>query len=67
MSKRVVIYARTSLGSARQDITRQVSELKEIVCQQKYFYGHRSDDTYQKKHILLSDSFIRSLSPCLSL
>ena len=31
MSKRVGIYARTSLGTDRQDITRQVSELKEIV------------------------------------
>ena len=31
MSKRVGIYARTSLGSDRQDITRQVSELKQIV------------------------------------
>jgi len=39
------------------------TQLKEILCQQKYFYGHRSDDTYQRKHILLSDSFIRSLTP----
>ena len=39
------------------------AQLKEIVCQQKYFYGHRSNDTYQRKHILLSDSFIRSLTP----
>ena len=39
------------------------SQLKQIVCQQKYFYGHRSNDTYQRKHILLSDSFIRSLTP----
>ena len=39
------------------------TQLKEIVCQRKYFYGHRSDDTYQRKHILLSDSFIRSLTP----
>ena len=31
MTKRVGIYARTSLGSDRQDITRQVSELKQIV------------------------------------
>ena len=41
------------------------SQLKDIVCQQRYFYGHRSDDTYQKKHILLSDSYIRSLTPHL--
>ena len=39
------------------------AQLKEIVCQQRYFYGHRSNDTYQRKHILLSDSFIRSLTP----
>ena len=39
------------------------AQLKEIVCQQRYFYGHRSDDTYQRKHILLSDSFVRSITP----
>ena len=39
------------------------AQLKTILCQQRYFYGHRSDDTYQRKHILLSDSFIRSLTP----
>ena len=39
------------------------AQLKTILCQQRYFYGHRSDDTYQKKHILLSDSYVRSLTP----
>jgi len=39
------------------------AQLKTILCQQRYFYGHRSDDTYKRKHILLSDSFIRSLTP----
>ena len=39
------------------------AQLKEIVCQQHYFYGHREDDTYEKKHIVLSDSYIQSLTP----
>ena len=39
------------------------AQLKTILCQPRYFYGHRSDDTYKRKHILLSDSFIRSLTP----
>ncbi len=34
------------------------AQLKEIVCQQHYFYGHREDDSYEKKHIVLSDSYI---------
>ena len=39
------------------------AQLKEIVCQQHYFYGHREDDSYEKKHIVLSDSYIQSLTP----
>ena len=39
------------------------AQLKEIVCQQHYFYGHRSNDTYEKKHVVLSDSYIQSLTP----
>ena len=39
------------------------SQLKDIICQQHYFYGHRSNDTYEKKHIVLSDSYIQSLTP----
>lgn len=39
------------------------TQLKEIVCQQHYFYGHREDDSYEKKHVVLSDSYIQSLTP----
>ena len=39
------------------------AELKQIICQQHYFYGYRSDGTYEKKHIVLSDSYIQSLTP----
>ena len=38
------------------------SQLKKIVCQNQYYYGHRSDDSYQKKYIVKSDSTLRSIA-----
>ena len=38
------------------------AQLKSILCQKHYYYGHRSDDSYQKKHIVKSDSTIRSIA-----
>ena len=53
MTKRVVIYARTSLGSDRQDITRQVSELKEIVKNNKWeLVDTYVDEGYSLREIL---------------
>ena len=37
-------------------------QLKKIVCQNNYHYGHRSDDTYAKKYIMKSDSTLRSIA-----
>ncbi len=38
------------------------AQLKSILCQNQYYYGHRSDDTYQKKYIVKSDSTLRSIA-----
>ena len=38
------------------------AQLKAIVCQNNYHYGHRSDDSYAKKYIMKSDSFLRSIA-----
>ena len=38
------------------------AQLKTIVCQNNYHYGHRSDDSYAKKYIMNSDSFLRSIA-----
>ena len=37
-------------------------QLKEILCQNNYHYGHRSDDSYAKKYIMKSDSTLRSIA-----
>ena len=37
-------------------------QLKETLCQNNYHYGHRSDDSYAKKYIMKSDSFLRSIA-----
>ena len=38
------------------------AQLKAILCQNNYHYGHRSDDSYAKKYIMKSDSFLRSIA-----
>jgi len=38
------------------------AQLKTILCQNNYYYGHRSDDTYAKKYIMKSDSTLRSIA-----
>ena len=38
------------------------AELKTIVCQKQYSYGHNSNDTYRKRHIMKSDSTLRSIA-----
>ena len=75
MSKRVVIYARTSLGSARQDITRQVSELKEIVKNNKwklvdtYVDEGYSRTTSSRPELdrMMKDAFVRKFEMVITL
>jgi len=38
------------------------AQLKSIVCQKKFAYIHRSDDSYAKKYIMKSDSTLRSIA-----
>ena len=38
------------------------AQLKTIVCQKQYSYGHNSNDTYRKRHIMKSDSTLRSIA-----
>ena len=38
------------------------AQLKTIVCQKQYSYGHNSNDTYRKRHITKSDSTLRSIA-----
>ena len=38
------------------------AQLKSIVCQKQYSYGHRSNDTYRKRNITKSDSTLRSIA-----
>ena len=38
------------------------ADLKAIVCKKKYSYKYRSDGTYRKRHIMKSDSTLRSIA-----
>ncbi len=38
------------------------AQLKTIVCQKQYSYRHNSNDTYRKRHIMKSDTTLRSIA-----
>ena len=75
MSKRVVIYARTSLGKEKQSCDRQVSELKEIVKNNKwklvdtYVDEGYSRTTSSRPELdrMMKDAFVRKFEMVITL